>query len=529
MKLNKAKIKRPKFLLSYFVSVLVLLLVFAVLSAFYVMFLLVDYQQEADFDESNNNIPHFALDKDSFTAEEIVAIKWSLLDHYCSTGENVLLNAYLPKDNYGADYDKLIFTTDTSKTALLAYNENHIVHYLSLADDKFLSYFNSPEVKAYEFSDTGNGLTLPKEPMIVFICRDFYVNFENATFIPAEIEIMKTDQRRYGNPQNTGLIIRMDPGNVEGYKHIIPRSYNVWEDDGLVQYGAVAGCDEFYGIDWTESTWSGFWNENAVVEYCCSGLNRIPFLELYKDKLQIVIFCVIVGAFIFAFVPSTIDYNIKLRRFKIFEYRSKMIDAMAHDLKTPMAAITAYAENLSNHIGTEKQEYYAGKVEEKVAQMNKMVNDILEFSKSENKPAEITKENVDLSEVIGKIIADNEHTISERSLKINYDKKSMTVKTDEKIFEQAISNLINNAVLYCKEGTEIGIACEDKKLVITNITEGKIDDVKSLKKPFTKGDSARKNNGTGLGLAIADNNLAMLGFKLGISAEDDRFIATVKL
>ena len=161
--------------------------------------------------------------------------------------------------------------------------------------------------------------------------------------------------------------------------------------------------------------------------------------------------------------------------------------------------------------------------------MNKMVNDILEFSKSENKPAEITKENVDLSEVIGKIIADNEHTISERSLKINYDKKSMTVKTDEKIFEQAISNLINNAVLYCKEGTEIGIACEDKKLVITNITEGKIDDVKSLKNPFTKGDSARKNNGTGLGLAIADNNLAMLGFKLGISAEDDRFIATVKL
>ena len=36
-----------------------------------------------------------------------------------------------------------------------------------------------------------------------------------------------------------------------------------------------------------------------------------------------------------------------------------MVDAMAHDLKTPMAAVSAYAENLSNHIGTDKQEVVA--------------------------------------------------------------------------------------------------------------------------------------------------------------------------
>ena len=529
MKLNKAKIKRPKFLLSYFVSVLVLLLVFAVLSAFYVMFLLVDYQQEVDFDEENYSLSNYTPDIDNPTAEDLAAIKWSLLDHYCSTGENVILNAYRHKTDHSADYNKFLFSVDTSRTALLAYNEDHVVHYLTLADDSYLKYFDSPEVKAYEFLDTGNDITLPKKPMIVFRCRDFYVNYENATFIPAEIEIMKTVQRRYGDPENTGLIIKIEPGNLEGYKHVTPRSDKVWEDDGLVQYGAVAGCAEFLGIDWTENAWTGYWNDEMVVEICHTGLNHIPFQELYKDKLQIVIYCIIVGAFIFAFVPSTINYNIKLRRFKIFEYRSKMIDAMAHDLKTPMAAITAYAENLSNHIGTDKQEYYAGKIEDKVAQMNKMVNDILEFSKSENNPAKITKEDLDIADVIEKIIADNEHTISERSLKINYDKKSMTVKTDEKIFEQAISNLINNAVLYCKEGTEIGIACEDKKIVITNITTGKIDDVKSLKNPFTKGDSARKNNGTGLGLAIADNNLAILGYKLYITTDEDKFIATVKM
>ena len=40
---------------------------------------------------------------------------------------------------------------------------------------------------------------------------------------------------------------------------------------------------------------------------------------------------------------------------------------------------------------------------------------------------------------------------------------------------------------------------------------------------------ARSTGGTGLGLAIANNNLAMLGFKLDVKFEDDRFVATVKL
>ena len=50
----------------------------------------------------------------------------------------------------------------------------------------------------------------------------------------------------------------------------------------------------------------------------------------------------------------------------------------------------------------------------------------------------------------------------------------------------------------------------------------------SLKKPFVKGDDSRGNKGTGLGLAVADNNLAILGYKLELSSESGEFRARVK-
>ena len=237
----------------------------------------------------------------------------------------------------------------------------------------------------------------------------------------------------------------------------------------------------------------------------------------------------LVIAIFFSLIPATIVFNVQKRKYDIFEYRRKMTDAMAHDLKSPMAAISAFAENLSDNVATDKREYYAGKIEEKVAQMNKMVNNILEFSKSENLPAEIKKEDVDVGVVIGKTIADNDHVIAERSLKINCEKKNITIQTDIKLFSQAVSNLINNAVLYSKEDTAIDISFDEKSLVISNTPAQKVDNAAELKQPFVKGSDERSTQGSGLGLAIAENNLAMLGYKLDVRIDEGSFVAAVRL
>ena len=467
------------------------------------------------------------MNEEDFKQSDLAKIKFYAADHYSYTGSKCKVNI----DGYGE--------IDSSKTAIMFYtywtdsNDLDTLHTdtLMLADNKYLEYFNTPQVLTHNVSRIGDTEYFYSGPGIEFSCTKFYADLEKGLFIPVEVEICNHGNMTTFNP--TGLIIRIDPENTDGFTLYNSVNYHTdfYENPtNSVNYGLIVGNEGTVTDEECEENHGEYETEAGIrFSYKTSPLDYIPFQTAYKNQILIAVGIIIWLAFAFAFIPATISYNVKKRRFEIFEYRRKMVDAMAHDLKTPMAAISAYSENLSNNIATDKKEYYASKIQEKVAQMNKMVNDILAFSKSENQSAVVTKSDVDITAVIGNVISNNEHVITERSLKVNFDNKNVVVKTDEKLFEQAVSNLINNAVLYSKEGTEIDVACDAGTITITNISEEKLEDIKSLKQAFAKGSLARGSKGTGLGLAIADNNLAMLGFKLDIRSDGDKFIATVKM
>ena len=529
MKERKGTIEKPKFIVTYLNCLFLLLVIFTVIALIPYVGSYISYGYDAQEFKSYTNVDSTIVDyayennieKERLSGEDISRIKNTLIMNYLSYGQRYRIHI-----NDGS-------VIDTSRTAVVSYSvlsddQSKLIrdNTLRLADNKYLKYFDTPEVNAYKtaareddvmdyFERTDDDLSY-----IRFKCREFYADFDKGVFIPVEAEICTyTDGQ--GDITLSGVIVRCEPDNTEGYTLIKT------QDGVSLCIGIIAG---YTGTD----------NDSDYTEFGSSGdaliskrewtpLVQIPFTKKYSKGIMMGIAVIIVAAVAFAFIPATIRYNTKKRRYEVYEYRSRMVDAMAHDLKTPMAAVSAYAENLSNHIGTDKQEYYAGKVEEKVSQMNKMVNDMLEFSKSEKHTASVTKEDIDVADVISKLIADNEHTIEERSLKISYDRKSITVKTDESLFRQAIANLINNAVIYSKEGTTIKISCDGKLLTISNTSDGEIDTSRDLKQPFAKGSSARGNHGTGLGLAIANNNLAMLGYKLEIKISEDKFTAEVKL
>ena len=519
MEVRKGTIKKPKFIPSYIISAAILLVVFTVLAMFPFMGSYMDYeynsQEWSNWISVDRSIEDYIYEggneKEELSGADITEIKNILITNYLSYGQRHRL------------YIKDGTVIDSSRTAILDYsvledNLSKLVssYTLRLADEKYLKYLDTPEVNAVRTVDTRTDDELEyfertddDLSYFLFKCDEFYADFDKCIFIPVEIEICTfTNGNRDYTP--TGVVVRFDPENTDGFTHIKT------EDGVSLGRGCIAGYagpdnDEDY--EWVTERIGLIPKEEST------PLVRIPYTKAYRQEILRAAAAVIFAAFAFAFIPATISYNVKKRRFEIFEYRRKMIDSMAHDLKTPMAAISAYSENLSNNIATDKKEYYAGKIEEKVAQMNKMVGDMLEFSKSENQSAVINKSDVDLGSLIGKIISDNEHVITERSLKENFDSKSVVVKTDGKLFEQAVSNRINNADIKLEAGV----------LTISNISSEKLEDIKNLKQAFAKGSLSRGSKGTGLGLAIADNNLAMLKYKLDVRSEGDKFIATVKM
>lgn len=518
-------INKPKFLIAYAGSVIAVALVFACMGLIVFGFTSYMYNKEAKSHADHSEAKTWSyfdshLLKVNVPSQDIVGIKYQLVEHFSESRQRFKV--------YSGDE----VIADSSQTMLMYYYKDDDYRFLEVADKKYLEYFKAPEFSKYwktkeeRYSDSGEQYhqRFYESKSLELVVREAYINLKECKFIPVVCEIYDHDNNNDGTPTGPVVSIPFEKGSniPDGYTLYSSNAYFPSYSATIQGFDGADNDNEYLGMRYVSNDYKYYGIKNTRMEY-------IPFTTVYGTQIRTGICLILAASLVWGIIPATIVYNIQRRKYDIFEYRRKMTDAMAHDLKSPMTAISAYAENLSDNIATDKKEYYADKIEEKVAQMNKMVNDILEFSKSENAPAAIEKQNTDIGEVIWKALADNDHTIIERSLKINCEKKTVEIQTDLKLFSQAITNLINNAALYSKEGTVIDIAFDEDSLVITNIPMKKVDDAERLKHPFVKGSSERGTHGSGLGLAIAENNLAILGFKLSVSNDEGRFVATVKL
>lgn len=221
-------------------------------------------------------------------------------------------------------------------------------------------------------------------------------------------------------------------------------------------------------------------------------------------------------------------------------YRIETTNAMAHDLKTPLTAISGYAENLLEQVQVDKREYYAKAILSNIEYMDQMIHDILELSKSEDIRQDIEYEDIALYEFINEELSGFEHLVKERGLAISIA-GDIRVKTDRRLMKSMLDNLLSNAVKYSAPDSKIEICLgEDavqakgnkfpggiggKKMMITNKLEKPLDKpAEELVKPYVKGDNSRgSRQGSGVGLAIASNVAEKLKYKITYDITEEYF------
>ena len=207
-----------------------------------------------------------------------------------------------------------------------------------------------------------------------------------------------------------------------------------------------------------------------------------------------------------------------------------MINSLSHDLKTPLTIISGCAENLKENVDPEKREFYEDAIIENAKYTEKIINDALELSRSENNSKAPEFEKFELRPMAEEIIKKYEVPASERSVTVNITGNS-SVKADRKMINQLLENLISNAVKYTDENGSIDIKFEPKCFTVTNDFTGKITtDIDRLREPFVRGTSERSGrNGSGVGLAIVSNIIETHRYKMGIGLNEGRFSVTVKM
>ena len=251
------------------------------------------------------------------------------------------------------------------------------------------------------------------------------------------------------------------------------------------------------------------------------------FWEQYIISLGNAALLLLLAAVLAALIWSAGIYIRYRKHFAIDEYRRMLTGTLAHDLKTPLTAISGYAENLREDTHADKRIYYSDAILQNTAYMDRIIADVLDLSKLET-DSTVPRTQTDLLPLAQAMFEPYAQQLAERGITPEIT-GSGSMNCNAKMIEQALGNLAANAVRYTQEGGSIRVTVAARCIRIENDIPEDIPDAQALAEPFVKGDAARSSRtGSGLGLAIVSRIAALNGCKLHLRAENGVFIAELQ-
>lgn len=273
--------------------------------------------------------------------------------------------------------------------------------------------------------------------------------------------------------------------------------------------------------------------------------------EVIKKLMPaILILCIligIIGAYIYlnAITKPLVEIIEKEREAE--NRRKDFIATISHELKTPITIISGQVEGMIYNIGKFKdRDTYLKKSYDSIQELKKLVDEMVEVSKSEILVTDLRYENINFSELVEKLIKRQSFLIEEKNLNLNTNiSKDIFVKCDVERIEKAISNIINNAIKYSpenenllvnlyKKSTRSNIINSSEKVYLTIENTGvTIDekDIKQIFEPFFRIEKSRsrKTGGSGLGLYLTSQILKSHGYAHFIKNKKNSVIFEIEI
>jgi len=196
--------------------------------------------------------------------------------------------------------------------------------------------------------------------------------------------------------------------------------------------------------------------------------------------------------------------------------QKEFINMAAHELRTPIQPILGLADVLRDYVTDSHQSKLLDVIMRNAKRLQRLSCDILDVSKIESSLLKISKSKIDLNEKIKNVINDVENGYDDgnnSNVKIIFEpKETIFVYADKDRIHQVLSNLLNNAIKYTKNGTVTintsiangsnNNANDDKEAIVTIMDTGCGITPEIMQKLFSKFVTT-SSHGTGLGLFIS--------------------------
>lgn len=209
------------------------------------------------------------------------------------------------------------------------------------------------------------------------------------------------------------------------------------------------------------------------------------------------------------------------------EARKKYMSDVSHELKTPIALISGYAEGLKEGISDdpEDREFYCDVIIEEAEKMNIMIKRLSTLNQLEDGKSDVNLERFDAVQVVDGFLNTMSMIIEEKGANVYFNKNAAAyVWSDEFLFEEVLMNYFNNALNHMDERAMIKINVEsrdDNNTRVTVFNSGENipeDELEKIWTKFYKVDKARTREygGSGLGLSIVKAIADSLNKKCGV-------------